>query len=88
MSPRSTRRPPGVEPSVAVEIGRNASDAVGEAFIEQVRRRGGRVEVDVLLADGSDAMARLDAVEWDWLGVSTGDIVPVHCLLPPGQLSE
>jgi hypothetical protein len=51
-----------------------------EAFVERVRRRGAHVEVDVLLADGRDAMARFDAAEWDWLEVRTGDIVPVRCL--------
>lgn len=51
-----------------------------EAFVERVRRHGARVEVDVLLADGRGAIARLDAAEWDWLEVRAGDIVPVHCL--------
>ena len=65
---------------VPVEISAQPQDMSTEAFVEQVRRRGTHVEVDVLLADGRDAIARLDAAEWDWLEVRPGDIVPVRCL--------
>jgi hypothetical protein len=63
-----------------LEIRPQPQDMSTEAFVERVRRRGAHVEVDVLLADGRDAMARFDAAEWDWLEVRTGDIVPVRCL--------
>jgi hypothetical protein len=52
----------------------------GEAFIEAIRRRGSEVEVAVLMADGSDATARLAASDWDWLELRAGDIVPVRQL--------
>ncbi len=44
---------------LAVEIARYPPQAPGEGFIESVGWREGHVEVDVLLADGRDAMARL-----------------------------
>ena len=81
--PRCPSRPAGAC-GAAVEITGHARGMTGEAFIEQVRRYGVHVEVDMLLADGTDAMARLDAIEWDWLGMCTGDIVPLRCLQRPG----
>jgi len=41
-----------------------------------VRRGRTRVEVDMLLADGRDAVALLGADDWDWLELDAGDIVP------------
>jgi hypothetical protein len=61
-----------------VELTRHAACATSEAFVEDVRRSGDSVEVAVLLADGSDATARLDAVEWEWLDHRPGDIVLVR----------
>lgn len=49
-----------------------------EGVIERVRRVGGRVEVRMLLSDGSDGVARLEVHEWDWLELRYGDIVPVR----------
>jgi hypothetical protein len=69
---------------IAIEITSPARGR-GEAFIEAIRRRGAHVEVAVLLADGSDATARLTALDWDWLELRAGDIVPVRPL--PGALS-
>lgn len=43
--------------------------------MQQVRRSGREAEVAVLLSDGSDATARLDVGELDWLDVRVGDIV-------------
>jgi translation initiation factor IF-1 len=61
-----------------VELAGHADSAGREAFVAQVKRRAGRAEVAVLLADGSDATARLDVGELDWLDVRTGDIVFVR----------
>jgi hypothetical protein len=61
-----------------VELTRHGACATGEAFVEGVRRRGDGVEVAVLLADGSDATARLDVGEWEWLDHRPGDIVLVR----------
>jgi hypothetical protein len=61
-----------------VELAGHAGGEGREAFVAQVSRRGGRAEVAVLLADGSDATARLDVGELDWLDVRTGDIVLVR----------
>lgn len=61
-----------------VELTPHAGCATGEAFVEDVRRRGDSVEVAVLLSDGSDATAHLDVVEWDWLDHRPGDIVLVR----------
>jgi hypothetical protein len=58
-----------------VQIAQQAPGGRAEAFIEDVRRSGERVEVDVLLADGSDATAQLSVQDWDWLELRTGDIV-------------
>jgi translation initiation factor IF-1 len=66
-----------------VELAPHGRAAPGEALVERVRRRQRLVEVDVLLADGSDAVARLDGHDWDWLEISPGDIVPVRPL--PGR---
>ena len=80
MSTRRIRTRGGCRRSVAVEfasIGRDVSD---EAFIEAVRHRGERVDVAVLLADGSDATARLHSSDWEWLELRAGDIAPVRLL--------
>jgi hypothetical protein len=61
-----------------VELAHHDGAATGEAFVEAVRRTGDRVEVAVLLADGSDATASLDVAEWDWLDARPGDIVRVR----------
>jgi hypothetical protein len=61
-----------------VELARHAAGATSEAFVEGVRRNGDYVEVAVMLADGSDATARLGTVEWDWMGHRPGDIVLVR----------
>lgn len=61
-----------------VELTRHGACATGEAFVEGVRRSGDSVEVAMLLADGSDATARLDAGEWEWLDHVPGDIVLVR----------
>jgi hypothetical protein len=61
-----------------VELTRHGACATGEAFVEDVRRSGDGVEVAVLLADGSDATARLDVGEWEWLDHRPGDIVLVR----------
>jgi hypothetical protein len=61
-----------------VQLSGHADRTGREAFVAQVSRRGGRAEVAVLLADGSDATARLDVGELDWLDVRTGDIVLVR----------
>lgn len=63
---------------VPVELTRHGACATSEAFVEDVRRSGDSVEVAVLLADGSDATARLDLVEWEWLDHRPGDIVLVR----------
>jgi hypothetical protein len=63
-----------------VEIASDGHAAAGEGFVERVRRGAGRVLVELLLADGSGAVALLDAHDWDWLELSAGDIVPVRCV--------
>jgi hypothetical protein len=65
---------------VVVEVTRHGAAATSEAFVQDVRRSGDRVEVAVLLADGSDATAQVDGVEWDWLDARRGDIVLVRRL--------
>jgi len=66
-----------------VELAPHGRGAPGEALIERIRRGRSLVEVDVLLADGSDAIARLDAYDWDWLEINAGDIVPVRPVSGP-----
>jgi hypothetical protein len=68
----------GARQRAPAELLPQPQDMSAEAFVERVRRRGAHVEVEVLLADGRDATARLDAAEWDWLEVRAGDIVPVR----------
>jgi len=77
VSGRDDQRPTS---GVAVELARYAHGVAAEAFIEAVRRRGEHVEVNLLLADGRGATARLSAVDWEWLEVGAGDIVPVRHL--------
>jgi hypothetical protein len=79
ISPVSDRR----RRAASVELAPHGRGAPGEAFIERIRRGERLVEVDVLLADGSDAIARLDAYDWDWLEMNAGDIVPVRPLSAP-----
>jgi hypothetical protein len=63
----------------AVEIGSQAPGTAGsEAFVEGVHRRDAQVEVHVLLSDGNSGVAQLDATEWDWLDMQTGDILLVR----------
>jgi translation initiation factor IF-1 len=62
----------------AVEIVDQVRGAGTEGVIEQIQRRGDSVEVRVMLADGTDAMARLAAHVWDWLELRAGDIVAVR----------
>jgi hypothetical protein len=64
--------------SFAVEFAGQAHGVPDEAFIEAVSRQGERVEVNVLLADGRDATARLSAADWEWLELGAGDIAPVR----------
>jgi hypothetical protein len=66
--------------SIAVEFASEGPSASGEAFIERVRRRGEHVEIAVLLADGTDATARLEHADWEWLELRAGDIAPVRLL--------
>jgi hypothetical protein len=80
MSTRRTRTRGSCRRSVAVEFAGQGRDASDEAFIERVRHRGERVEIAVLLADGSDATARLDCSDWEWLELRAGDIAPVRLL--------
>jgi hypothetical protein len=60
-----------------VEIADTGSEGSTEGVIERVRRAGPRVEVRMLLSDGSEGVAQLDAHDWDWLELRYGDIVPV-----------
>jgi hypothetical protein len=71
---------PGPPHPAPVEITRRVPRDGAEGVIEQVRRHGDNVEVDLLLCDGSDATARLDVGEWDWLELRAGDIVAVRPL--------
>jgi len=80
MSTRLPRTRGSCRASVAVEFARDGRGASDEAFIERVHLRGERVEIAVLLADGSDATARLDSADWEWLELRTGDIAPVRLL--------
>jgi len=62
----------------AVELAGHSDRTTREAFVRAVSRRGGRAVVAVLMSDGSDATARLDVGELDWLDVHAGDIVFVR----------
>lgn len=77
MRDRLPRRRGSCRRRIAVEF---SGDVRDEAFIEHVRRDGERVEIAVLLADGSDATTRLRHSEWEWLELRPGDIVPVRLL--------
>ena len=79
MSKRLARTRGSCRRAIAVEFARDGRD-VSEAFIERVRHHGERVEIAVLLADGSDAAARLHFPDWEWLELRAGDIVPVRLL--------
>jgi hypothetical protein len=68
---RSAQRP-------TVELAGHVDRRSREAFVQRISRRGGRAEVAVLMADGSDATARLNVTELDWLDVRAGDIVFVR----------
>jgi len=72
---------------IAVAIGAGPAEPRLEAFVESVRQRCSHVEVDVLLADGRDATARISSGDWEWLEFAPGDIVPVRHL-GEGALSE
>jgi hypothetical protein len=74
----STRARPSE--GLAVEISRRNDAGSAEAFIEGVRHCGANVKLDVLLADGRDATACVDAVTWEWLELRAGDIVAVRHL--------
>jgi hypothetical protein len=50
-----------------------------EGVIDHARYRGPSVEASLVLSDGSPAVARMDAEDWDWLELRAGDIVSV-CL--------
>jgi hypothetical protein len=52
-----------------------------EGIIREIARSEDQVEIDLLLADGTHATARLDALECTWLELRVGDIVPVHTSL-------
>jgi hypothetical protein len=80
MSTRHPRTRSSCRASIAVEFAREGPSASDEAFIERVRRRGEHVEIAVLLADGSEATARLDSADWEWLELRAGDIAPVRLL--------
>jgi len=80
MSTRHLRTRGGCRASVAVEFAREGPNAPEEAFIERVHRRGEHVEIAVLLADGSDATARLGSADWEWLELRTGDIASVRLI--------
>jgi hypothetical protein len=60
-----------------VEIADTGSCGATEGVIERVRRAGPRVEVRMLLSDGSEGVAQLDVLDWDWLELRYGDIVSV-----------
>ncbi|HEY1776634.1 MAG TPA: hypothetical protein VGG41_10795 [Solirubrobacteraceae bacterium] len=66
--------------SVGVEFAHQSPSTQEEAFIQRVRRHGEHVEIAVLLADGSDATARLGRADWEWLELRAGDIAPVRLL--------
>jgi hypothetical protein len=68
----------GLARGAAVELAGHGDYTAREAFVQAVSRRGGQAVVAVLLADGSDATARLDVGELDWLDVRAGDIVFVR----------
>ena len=80
MSTRPSRTRGSCRRGVAVEFAGPGRDLSDEAFIEHVRRRGDRVEVVVVLADGSDATARMEHADWEWLELRAGDIAPVRLL--------
>jgi hypothetical protein len=80
MSTRLRRTRGSCRRAVAVEFALHGREGGDEAFIERVRRDGECVEIAVLLADGSDAAARLDHSDWEWLELRAGDIVPVRVL--------
>jgi hypothetical protein len=80
MLPRGFRHREGSMPLSAVVITSHGAGTRWEGVIERVRRRGRRVEVSILLSDGSDGVARLDLHDWDWLELQAGDIVAVHRL--------
>ncbi len=74
----SERRPSADSARPRVEFAGHGDGEAREAFVEQVSRVGTLAEVSVLLDDGSDATARLDVSDLDWLDVRAGDIVRVR----------
>jgi hypothetical protein len=61
----------------AVDIAEYPRQACGEGVIERITQRRDRVEVKLLLADGTGAAARLDRHRADWLELRAGDVVGV-----------
>jgi hypothetical protein len=79
MSPHEDCSPAEAPRPAPVEIAEHAR-AGAEGVIEEFRRRGESVEVDLLLADGSDATALVHVHDWEWLELRAGDIVPVRAV--------
>jgi hypothetical protein len=69
-------------PPTAVEITGHARHADIEGVIERTCRQRARVEVTLLLSDGSAAEADLHVHDWDWLDLRLGDIVAVRPIIP------
>jgi hypothetical protein len=77
MLPRSYRLRADSRTFARVEIADSGCCGATEGVIERVRRVGSRVEVRMLLSDGTDGVAVLEVRDWDWLEFRYGDIVPV-----------
>jgi pimeloyl-ACP methyl ester carboxylesterase len=71
-------RPVRAAGGVTVEVTGHASNGHPEGLIERISRDGRSIEVALMLSDGTDARARLDLVDWDWLELRPGDIVRVR----------
>ncbi len=73
---RLPRLRPNAAPHFA--LARAGEIATHEGWVERVRRRRGRVDVELLLDDGSSARVPLDAEQAKWLEIEPGQIVDVR----------
>ena len=70
-----------IDRPATVEITGHAGAADSEGVIEHAVLQSDRVDVTLLLADGSAAEAALPTIDWEWLDLHSGDIVAVRPII-------
>jgi len=65
-------------PRPEIALAGSGDAATHEGWVERVRRRPGRVDIELSLNDGSAAWLRLDPDDASWLEIEIGQILPVR----------